>query len=157
MKSPNTTDGCWIRYFARLYSSVRLAISSVVMPFCISFSTQSDPDSAPKKIMAQPASIVAVLSGMVVPLPFFPDGLQPWLFVQPFAGLVVDFDDVREEILPSLHGTLPLSLKEMSVSPLSYAARFEMSDIFEDRRFMYARTTVSTSPSDSILAALRVV
>ena len=35
------------------------SVSSVVMPFCISFSTQSEPDSAPKKIIAQPAFLIA--------------------------------------------------------------------------------------------------
>ena len=33
-------------------------------------------------------SLVIILSGMVVPLPLFPDWLHPVLFVQPFAGLV---------------------------------------------------------------------
>jgi ABC-2 type transport system permease protein len=33
-------------------------------------------------------SIVLILSGMVIPLPLFPDWAQPALFVQPFAGLV---------------------------------------------------------------------
>jgi len=33
-------------------------------------------------------SLVIILSGMVIPLPLFPDWLHPVLFVQPFAGLV---------------------------------------------------------------------
>jgi viologen exporter family transport system permease protein len=33
-------------------------------------------------------SIVLILSGMVIPLPLFPDWAQPALFVQPLAGLV---------------------------------------------------------------------
>src|SRR5690349_4095309 len=33
-------------------------------------------------------SIVLILSGMVIPLPLFPDWAQPVLFVQPLAGLV---------------------------------------------------------------------
>jgi ABC-2 type transport system permease protein len=33
-------------------------------------------------------SVVNLLSGMVVPLAFFPDALRPWLRAQPFAGLV---------------------------------------------------------------------
>jgi ABC-2 type transport system permease protein len=33
-------------------------------------------------------SLVIILSGMVIPLPLFPDWAQPALFVQPFAGLV---------------------------------------------------------------------
>ena len=33
-------------------------------------------------------SIVLILSGMVIPLPLFPDWAQPTLFVQPLAGLV---------------------------------------------------------------------
>jgi len=33
-------------------------------------------------------SLVIILSGMVIPLPLFPDWLHPVLFVQPLAGLV---------------------------------------------------------------------
>jgi ABC-2 type transport system permease protein len=33
-------------------------------------------------------SLVSLLSGMVLPLAFFPDALRPWLRAQPFAGLV---------------------------------------------------------------------
>jgi viologen exporter family transport system permease protein len=33
-------------------------------------------------------SLVVILSGMVIPLPLFPDWAQPLLFVQPLAGLV---------------------------------------------------------------------
>ena len=33
-------------------------------------------------------SITMVLSGMIVPLPLFPDFLQPFLNAQPFRGLV---------------------------------------------------------------------
>jgi len=33
------------------------------------------------------SSVVNVLSGLVVPLAFFPDWLRPWLRAQPFAGL----------------------------------------------------------------------
>ncbi|HSR58433.1 MAG TPA: hypothetical protein VLL57_09595, partial [Candidatus Binataceae bacterium] len=32
--------------------------------------------------------LVIVLSGSIVPLPFFPNWMQPFLFLQPFAGLV---------------------------------------------------------------------
>ena len=31
---------------------------------------------------------VVVLSGHLIPLPLFPDGLQQFLFVQPFAGVI---------------------------------------------------------------------
>jgi ABC-2 type transport system permease protein len=33
-------------------------------------------------------SLIIILSGMVIPLPLFPDWTRPLLFVQPFAGLV---------------------------------------------------------------------
>jgi ABC-2 type transport system permease protein len=33
-------------------------------------------------------SLVVILSGMVIPLPLFPDWLHPFLLLQPFAGLV---------------------------------------------------------------------
>jgi ABC-2 type transport system permease protein len=33
-------------------------------------------------------SLVIILSGMVIPLPLFPDWMQPVLFIQPLAGLV---------------------------------------------------------------------
>src|SRR5262249_47228370 len=33
-------------------------------------------------------SLVIILSGMVIPLPLFPDWMRPVLFVQPLAGLV---------------------------------------------------------------------
>ena len=33
-------------------------------------------------------SLVVILSGMVIPLPLFPDWAQAFLFVQPLAGLV---------------------------------------------------------------------
>ena len=32
--------------------------------------------------------LVLILSGSIVPLPFFPNWMQPFLFLQPFAGLV---------------------------------------------------------------------
>jgi ABC-2 type transport system permease protein len=48
-------------------------------------------------------AITVVLSGMIVPLPLFPDGLQPLLLLQPFRGLV----DVPFRIYS---GNMPLSL-----------------------------------------------
>ena len=38
-----------------------VSVCSVVIPFCISLSAQSDPDSAPKKIMVQPARLIAAM------------------------------------------------------------------------------------------------
>jgi ABC-2 type transport system permease protein len=34
------------------------------------------------------SSLVNLLSGLIVPLAFFPDWLRPWLRAQPFAGLI---------------------------------------------------------------------
>ena len=57
---PRTNENSGIMSNSRARCAI-VSVCSVVMPFCISLSVRSEPDSAPKKIMAQPAFRIAAI------------------------------------------------------------------------------------------------
>lgn len=67
-------------------SMLTVVLLSATISVLIDLSVVATKSSRGINTLAVP--LVTVLSGMIIPLPLFPDWMQPLLFVQPFAGLV---------------------------------------------------------------------
>ena len=79
---PQNIDAA-VLFVAAMLSVVLLASAFVMLSNIIVVATISD-----RGVNAFASPLVLALSGSLVPLPFFPNWMQPFLFLQPFAGLV---------------------------------------------------------------------
>jgi ABC-2 type transport system permease protein len=82
LRLPHSIDAAML-FLAAMVLVVLLASTVIMVINLVVVATISD-----RGVNALASPLVNVLSGNIVPLPFFPDWMQPFLFVQPFAGLV---------------------------------------------------------------------